>query len=75
MGEEELLRVRWRSDPRWGKRPPSLGQANGPATCWMGQCRQEAAQSWAGERHQVVLGPALGQENTYWGRLTPIGAG
>ena len=23
----------------------------------------------------VALGPALGQETTYWGRLTPIGAG
>ena len=36
---------------------------------------RETAQPRADQRRQVTLGPALGQETTYWSRLPAIGAG
>ena len=36
---------------------------------------RETAQPRAAQRRQVALGPALGQETTYWSRLPAIGAG
>ena len=36
---------------------------------------RETAQPRADQRRQVALGPALGQETTYWSKLPTIGAG
>ena len=59
----------------WGRKPPSLGRTN--VVRWRSDARwgRKPPPGPPPFGHWVALGPELGQENTYWGRLTPIGAG